>query len=41
MADEYAKPSYKRNLGIPEKYTFGKLASRAGIELEVQYKSTL
>jgi type I restriction enzyme M protein len=41
MADEYAKPPYKRNFGIPDKYSWGKLAILAGAELEEQYKKTL
>ena len=41
MADEYAKPPYKRSLGIPDEYTWGKLAALAGAELEEQYKKTL
>jgi len=41
MADEYAKPPYNRDLGIPDEYTWGKLASLAGAELEDQYNETL
>ena len=41
MADEYSKPPYKRDLGIPVKYSWGRLASLAGAELEEQYNETL
>ncbi len=41
MADEYSKPPYKRNLGIPAEYTWGKLHPLSGAELEGQYKHTL
>jgi len=41
MADEYAKPPYSRNLGVPEAYTWGKLTPLAGAELEDQYNETL
>jgi type I restriction enzyme M protein len=41
MADEYSKPPYKRNLGIPEKFTWSKLFSLSGAELENHYKKTL
>jgi type I restriction enzyme M protein len=41
MADEYSKPPYKRNLGIPEEYTWEKLYPLSGSELEEQYKMTL
>ena len=41
MADEYAKPPYNRSFGIPDEYSWGKLASLAGAELETQYNDTL
>ena len=41
MADEYSKPPYKRNLGIPTEYTWEKLYPLSGAELEDQYKNTL
>jgi type I restriction enzyme M protein len=41
MADEYAQAPYNRSLGIPEAYTWGKLAPLAGAELETQYVKTL
>jgi type I restriction enzyme M protein len=37
MADEYAKPPYNRNVGIPEKYTWPRLKAKRGAELEGQY----
>jgi type I restriction enzyme M protein len=37
MADEYAKPPYKRDVGIPEKYTWPILKARRGAELEGHY----
>jgi len=41
MADEYSKPLFNRNLGVPAEYSWGKLAPLAGAELEEQYKETL
>jgi type I restriction enzyme M protein len=41
MADEYSKPPYKRNLGIPEKFNWEKLYPLSGAELENHYKKTL
>ena len=41
MADEYSKPPFNRNLGIPAKYSWGKLSPLAGAELEEQYNETL
>jgi type I restriction enzyme M protein len=41
MADEYAKPPYNRNLGIPSKYSWGKLSVLTGAKLEEHYKKTL
>jgi type I restriction enzyme M protein len=37
MADEYAKPPYKRDIGIPEKYTWPILKAKRGAELEGHY----
>jgi len=37
MADEYAKPPYKRNVGIPEKYSWPILKAKRGAELEGHY----
>src|SRR5579862_510813 len=37
MADEYAKPPYKRDVGIPEKYTWPILKAKRGAELEGHY----
>jgi type I restriction enzyme M protein len=41
MADEYSKPPYKKEMGIPEGYEWDKLVSKSGSELEIQYKKTL
>lgn len=41
MADEYAKPPYNRNFGIPAAYSWGKLAPLAGAELEARYNDAL
>lgn len=41
MADEYAKPPYKRDLGIPTVYAWDKLEGKNGAELATQYKNTL
>jgi type I restriction enzyme M protein len=41
MADKYSNPPYKRSLGIPEKFTWEKLYSLSGAELENHYKKTL
>lgn len=41
MADEYAKPPYNRSFGIPDEYSWGKLAPRAGAELETLYNKAL
>ena len=41
MADEYAKPPYNRDMGIPIDYTWSKLNNLKGVELEEQYKNTL
>lgn len=37
MADEYSKPPYKRDVGIPAKYNWQSLKSRRGAELEGHY----
>lgn len=37
MADEYAQPPYKRDLGIPRGYDWQSLASKTGAELETHY----
>ena len=37
MADEYAKPPYNRNLGIPPKYTWPNLKVQRGAALEGHY----
>ncbi|MCL2093575.1 MAG: type I restriction-modification system subunit M [Treponema sp.] len=41
MADEYTKAPYKRNFGIPETYSWSKLESLAGAELETRYNKML
>lgn len=41
MADEYAKPPYSRDVGIPKKYNWQSLTSKKGAELEVLYVETL
>jgi type I restriction enzyme M protein len=37
MADEYSKPPYRREVGIPAEYTWDKLRSKRGAELEGFY----
>ncbi len=37
MADEYAKPPYKRDVGIPEKYNWQNLKAERGAALEGHY----
>ncbi|WP_417240856.1 type I restriction-modification system subunit M [Celeribacter halophilus] len=37
MADEYAKPPYNRDVGIPEGFDWTSLTSRRGAELEAHY----
>ncbi|MCP3475838.1 type I restriction-modification system subunit M [Bradyrhizobium sp. CCGUVB1N3] len=37
MADEYTKPPYKRDIGIPAKYTWPVLKAKRGAELEGHY----
>jgi len=41
MADEYSKPPFNRDLGVPENYSWDKLFPLAGAELENQYNDTL
>ena len=37
MADEYAKPPYKRDVGIPAQYSWPSLKAKRGAELEGHY----
>ncbi|MFC1688224.1 N-6 DNA methylase [Pseudomonadota bacterium] len=37
MADEYAKPPYERDVGIPDEYNWQSLKSKRGAELEGHY----
>lgn len=41
MADEYSKPPYSRDVGIPKKYNWQSLTSKKGAELEVLYVEVL
>ena len=41
MSDEYSKPPYKKETGIPKGYTWQDMNSLRGAELEEQYKATL
>lgn len=41
MSDEYSKPPYKRETGIPAGYTWSDMNILKGAELETQYKNTL
>jgi type I restriction enzyme M protein len=41
MSDEYSKPPYKRDTGIPANYTWTDMNTLKGAELEEQYKNTL
>ena len=41
MADEYAKPPYKRDVGIPPEFNWQNLKSRRGAELEFHYVTLL
>ena len=41
MSDEYSKPPYKRDTGIPNGYRWSDMNTLKGAELELQYKSTL
>jgi len=37
MADEYSRPPYNRDVGIPEEYNWPTLKTKRGAELEVHY----
>ncbi|HBF09850.1 MAG TPA: DNA methyltransferase [Gammaproteobacteria bacterium] len=41
MADEYSKPPYNRDMGIPQKFSWQTLQSKKGAELEVFYINLL
>lgn len=41
MADEYSKPPYNRDVGVPAAYNWQSLKSKKGAELEVHYVSIL
>jgi len=41
MADEYSKPPYNRDVGIPAKYNWQSLKSKKGAELETHYVTIL
>lgn len=41
MSDEYSKPPYKRDTGIPAGHTWANMNMLKGAELENQYKNTL
>jgi type I restriction enzyme M protein len=41
MADEYSRPPYSRNIGIPKEYDWQSLKSKRGAELEVHYITLL
>lgn len=41
MSDEYSKPPYKKNTGIPEGYTWTDMNTLKGAELEEKYKAIL
>ena len=41
MSDEYSKPPYKKETGIPEGFTWQDMNGLKGAELEGQYKATL
>lgn len=41
MSDEYSKPPYKKDTGIPQGYTWSDMNTLKGAELEEQYKKTL
>ncbi len=41
MADEYSKPPYNRNVGIPKKHSWQVLKTKRGAELEVHYVELL
>jgi type I restriction enzyme M protein len=41
MADEYSKPPYNRNVGIPDEFNWQNLISKTGAELEAHYINLL
>lgn len=41
MSDEYSKPPYRKDTGIPKGYTWSDMNTLKGAELEEQYKKTL
>ena len=41
MADEYGRPPYKRDVGVPPQYSWATLRPLKGAELEVRYVETL
>ena len=41
MSDEYSKPPYRKDTGIPKGYTWSDMNMLKGAELEEQYKKTL
>ena len=41
MSDEYSKPPYNKQTGIPDGYTWSDMNTLKGAELEAQYKKTL
>ena len=41
MAEEYRKPPYNRDIGIPEEYTWDRLKQQRGAELDIHYKKLL
>lgn len=41
MSDEYSKPPYKRNTGIPEGYGWNDMCQLKGAELEEKYRAIL
>lgn len=41
MADEYSKPPYNRDVGIPDNYNWQSLKSKRGAELEMHYVTLL
>lgn len=41
MAEEYRKPPYNRDIGIPEEYTWDKLKQLRGAELDTRYRELM
>ena len=41
MSDEYSRPPYKRETGIPKGYSWADMNTLKGAELENQYRATL